>query len=186
VIGPIWIPANDYKVLQISGGTPGGSLKGQITGDSNRKFDDLLVRPSPTSGAAPPTDVSDRAARLLGIVSLAAGVGTDKSANKNNAWGQQIGATSTVVLIAGVAGQTITLYWLATMLEGLAAGQGLNWQSTSGVAVCQFAAPNGVYISAPPISWPFGFALPIGDGLEVVNGTGSGININGMAAYTQA
>ena len=50
VIGPIWIPANDYKVLQISGGTPGGSLKGQITGDSNRKFDDLLIRPTPTSG----------------------------------------------------------------------------------------------------------------------------------------
>lgn len=57
VLGPIQILANDHKLLKVTQGPANASLSGMLTGDKNANFEDLLVRPTPTSGNPAPQSV---------------------------------------------------------------------------------------------------------------------------------
>lgn len=88
VLGPILILANDYKLLKVSAGPANVTLSGMLTGDINEVFDDLLVRPTPTSGNPAAQSViyagkniaaGTQAGQVVAVT--AAGVGLDLTAN---------------------------------------------------------------------------------------------------------
>lgn len=164
VAGPFQLKPGEYKVLVISGGPASQRFLGNLIGDIAKTTDELLVRPTPTQASA---------SSLTGL---------PKSASINfNA-----GASTTTHLLAATAGRTYTLYWVAAML--FAAGVvGVNLVTTTGIIIVGWAtgAPINTYLSAPPVSWPFGLQLPVGVGVDVVNG-GVAYSINGAIVYTQA
>jgi hypothetical protein len=57
VLGPVQILANDHKMLKVTAGPASVALSGMLTGDKNENFEDLLVRPTPTSGNPAPQSV---------------------------------------------------------------------------------------------------------------------------------
>lgn len=114
-----------------------------------------------------------------------AGTRQVQSVQKNSVIAVTVGGNATATIIPAVAGQTITLFWIAVMMQS-ASQTSLTFRTTATQTGVYSIGSNPTYVPAPPVSWPLGFQLPLGEGLEVVNNTGNGGPLNGAVVYTQA
>jgi hypothetical protein len=162
VLGPAYLQPSEQLILVVADGPPNTVLSGYILGDVNVDPDALIPPPQPSS------------------------IATQNLRLKNNLINISLGGSATSHLIAGVANQVITLYWLAVELQSTSQ-TAVNWlSSVTAAGIADFASVGASYVPAPPVSWPFGFTLPLGEGVDMVNTTGNAVNINGAIVYTQA
>lgn len=118
-----------------------------------------------------------------------AGTLQPQTIQKNALIDSVIAAAGTLHVIAAVPNQTVTVYSLSVVAASAASVTARFQSSGSGVGLTVIAtgAPASTFIAQPLTSWQFGFALPLGEGLDLVNLSGAqGIEVHGSVSYTQA
>lgn len=138
-----------------------------------------------TGGTISTVDVTDRAARLLGIVQEGASPPIWQSPNKQpQSFAFALAAGATSVVIAAVGGQTVRLFSISRMMPNGSGGSFGEWQTTAGVTLDNEDL-SGVIAQN---TWElFGSPLPIGVGLQFKNtsAVAMGFVYQGAVCYSQ-
>jgi len=96
-----------------------------------------------------------------------------------------VGIGATAILIAAVAGKTITLYDLYTMFDAVSAtpAGGFQFQDTTPTS---FAVVSCGIVNPPPLHFgPQGCKLAIGKGIQMLNNSGGAVTTRGCIVYSQ-